>query len=407
VDAHPCNADAARVKVELAEVFARHGAAYQATHRLVAVQYRAMAAIEACRTDALGGHVERCEACAALRYHYHSCRNRHCPKCQTLAKERWLAARRAELLPVPYFHVVFTLPHELNALAQGNPRALYALLFQSVSDTLIEFGENPRWLGGDIAATLVLHTWGQTLSEHVHLHCLIAAGALAPDGHWIAARRGFLFPVRALSKVFRGKFLSGLKRQLHASTLRLAGSCATLTNPSAQRQLLDALYDSDWVVYTKRPFAGPAQVLDYLGRYTHRVAISNHRLVSLTDDAVRFRYKDYAHGNRRKVMALEPAEFIRRFLLHVLPRGFMRIRHYGILANRTKREKLALARAALERPPAPAPTQPESVEAFWLRVARLDIHQCPHCKAGHMRVIGPIYAPRARSPPQLRHNLHV
>jgi hypothetical protein len=358
-----------------------------------------MRAIEACRTERLGGHVERCEACGELRYHYHSCRNRHCPKCQTLAKERWIAARRAELLPVPYFHVVFTLPHELNALAQGNPRALYALLFQSVSDTLIEFGENPRWLGGAIAASLLLHTWSQTLSQHLHLHALVAAGALAPDGHWITSRRGFLFPVTALSPVFRGKFLAGLKRLFSAGTLKLAASNAPLADASAQRRLFNTLYDKPWVVYAKRPFAGPAQVLDYLGRYTHRVAISNHRLVSCNDTEVRFGYKDYAHGNRRKVMTLTPAEFIRRFLLHVLPSGFMRIRHYGILANRAKREKLAAARAALETQSTPAPTQPESVAAFWLRVASLDIHQCPHCKTGRMIAIGPIRAPSARAPP--------
>lgn len=368
------------------------------------VQVRALRAIQACRTERLGGHVERCEACAALRYHYHSCRNRHCPKCQTLAKERWLSQRRAELLPVPYFHVVFTVPHELNALAQGNPRALYALLFQSVSDTLTEFGANPRWLGGELAATLVLHSWGQTLSQHLHLHCLVAAGALAPDGHWITARRGFLFPVKALSPVFRGKFLSGLQRLFHQRTLKLAGACAPLAAPSAQRHLLNALHEKPWVVYAKRPFAGPAQVLDYLGRYTHRVAISNHRFVSLDDEAVRFRYKDYAHGNRRKVLALAPPEFIRRFLLHVLPTGFMRIRHYGILANRAKREKLALARNALNFRSTPKPTEPESIEAFWLRVAHLDIHQCPHCKTGRMRVIGTISAPHARAPPRPRHD---
>ncbi len=358
-----------------------------------------MCAIEACRTAALGGHVERCDACGRLRYHYHSCRNRHCPKCQTRAKERWLAARRAELLPVPYFHLVFTLPHELNALAQGNPRALYALLFQSVSDTLIEFGANPRWLGGAIAATLVLHTWGQTLSQHLHLHCLIAAGALAHDGHWITSRRGFLFPVMALSPAFRGKFLSGLKQLFHADALKLAGSSAPLADSTTQHLLFNTLHEKPWVVYAKRPFAGPAQVLDYLGRYTHRVALSNHRLVSCTDTEVRFRYKDYAHGNRPKVMALVPPEFIRRFLLHVLPRGFMRIRHYGLIANRAKREKLAQARTALDRPRAAEPQRPESLEAFWLRVAHLDVHQCPHCHVGRMLVIGPISVPSARAPP--------
>ena len=363
------------------------------------VQHRAITAIQACRTEALGGHVERCDACGELRYHYHSCRNRHCPKCQTLAKERWLAARRAELLPVPYFHVVFTLPHEINALAQGNPRLIYALLFQSVSDTLIEFGANPRWLGGAIAASLVLHTWGQTLTQHLHLHCLVAAGALHPDGHWIRARRGFLFPTQALSKVFRGKFVAGLKQRFGVGQFKLAGSTAILADTAEQRRLYDALYKNDWVVYTKQPFAGPAQVLEYLGRYTHRVAISNNRLLSVNDSAVRLRYKDYAHGNRRKILPLQPDEFIRRFLLHVLPSGFMRIRHYGILANRAKREKLDAARTALEVPSAPEPP-PESIEQFWQRVANLDVHECPHCNAGRMVVIRTLHAPRARPPPR-------
>ena len=267
------------------------------------------------------------------------------------------------------------------------------MLFQSVSDTLIEFGENPRWLGGAIAATLVLHTWGQTLSQHLHIHALVAAGALAPDGHWITSRRGFLFPVTALSPVFRGKFLARLKQLFCAGTLKLAASSAPLADATAQRRLFNTLYEKPWVVYAKRPFAGPAQVLDYLGRYTHRVAISNHRLVSYHDTEVRFRYQDYAHGKPRRVMTLTPAEFIRRFLLHVLPARFMRIRHYGILANRAKREKLAAARTALDSPPAPQPPEPESVATFWLRVACLDIHQCPHCKAGRIIVIGPIPVP--------------
>ncbi|MEO8164109.1 MAG: IS91 family transposase [Betaproteobacteria bacterium] len=400
MQAHPHGADAARGKVELAQVLARHGAAYLATQRLATVQYRALRAIEACRTEALGGHVEQCDACGRLRYHYHSCRNRHCPKCQTLAKERWLSARRAELLPVPYFHLVFTLPHELNALAQGNPRALYALLFASVSATLIEFGENPRWLGGDIAATLVLHTWGQTLSQHLHLHCLIAAGALGANDQWIRPRRGFLFPVKALSPVFRGKFLTGLKRVFDAGRLRLEGSNLALSEPAPRSALFARLRAQPWVVYAKAPFGGPQQVLDYLGRYTHRVAISNHRLLSVDASNVCFRYKDYAQGNRRKVMRLEAHEFIRRFLLHVLPTGFMRIRHYGLIANRTKRAKLAAALAALDHAPVPPPQPPESVEAFWLRVAKLDIHQCTHCHAGRMVVIGPIMPARARAPPR-------
>ena len=364
------------------------------------VQYRALRAIEACRTEALGGHIERCDACAALRFHYHSCRNRHCPKCQTLAKERWLAARRAELLPVPYCHLVFTLPHELNALAQAQPRTIYALLFASVSATLTEFGENPRWLGGDIAATLVLHTWGQTLAQHLHLHCLVAAGALHPDGNWIRSRRGFLFPVKALSRVFRGKFMAGLKLLLQQN-VKLTAANAALAQPDARQHFFDALHQKPWVVYAKPPFGGPDQVLDYLGRYTHRVAISNHRLLSVDEGDVRFRYKDYAHGNQRKVMTLAAPEFIRRFLLHVLPAGFMRIRHYGLIANRTKRAKLALARAALDRPAVTETLEPESVEAFCLRVLNFDLHQCPHCKLGRMIVVAPIAPRHARAPPRL------
>jgi hypothetical protein len=403
VSAHPHRADAAGGRLELAQILRAHGAAFRAGHRLSTVQYRALRAIEACRTDALGGHVAQCDTCGTLRYCYHSCRNRHCPKCQTLAKEHWLAARQAELLPVPYFHLVFTLPHALNALAQGNPRAIYRLLFQAAADTLLEFGENPRWLGGQLAATLVLHTWGQNLGQHLHVHALVSAGALHADGHWIHSRRGFLFPVQALSPVFRGKFLAGLKRLWHAGSVRLAAASAELATGVAPHLLLRQLREKPWVVYAKQPFAGPKQVLDYLGRYTHRVAISNHRLLSLTDTDVRFRYQDYAHGNRRKVMTLVGTEFIRRFLLHVLPTGFMRIRHYGILANRTKRAQLAQARAALDcAPPEPAARAPESVPAFWLRVAQRDITLCPHCRVGHLHLVGQLARtrPPAQAPPR-------
>ena len=396
--ARPQRADAAGARLELADVFERYGAAYRVAHALAPVQHRAMRAIAACRTEALGGHIAQCDACGAQRYIYHSCRNRHCPKCQTLAKERWLAARRAELLPVPYFHLVFTLPHEFNALAQGNPRTVYGLLFESVSATLVEFGANPRWLGGEIAATLILHTWGQTLSQHLHLHCLVAAGALHAQGHWIRSRRGFLFPVQALSKVFRGKFLAALTRAFDTGSIKLDGP--SIRPQAAHAAFLANLRNTPWVVYAKQPFGGPQQVLEYLGRYTHRVAISNNRLVRCEDDRVSFRYKDYAHGNRRKVMTLQPSEFIRRFLLHVLPRGFMRIRHYGLLANRAKRLKLAQACIALDTsPPVPATSQPESVTAFWLRIAKLDIHLCPHCHAGRMVLIASLRSSHARGPP--------
>ena len=373
---------------------------FRAAHRLCTVQHRALRAIERCRTAALGGELRQCDACGTQRYVYHSCRNRHCPKCQTRAKERWLSARRAELLPVPYFHLVFTLPHELNALAQGNPRALYALLFAAAAETLIEFGENRRWLGGQIAATLVLHTWSQTLTQHLHVHALVAAGALSASGAWLQSRSGFLFPVKALSVVFRAKFLDALRVAFKRGELTLAGSTATLCEPRAQRTLLATLRAKAWVVYAKRPFGGPAQVLEYLGRYTHRSAISNERLVSLDSSSVRFRFKDYARAGKRKVLALDPLEFLRRFALHVLPRGLNRIRHYGLIANRNKHALLERARVALH---APAPEREataaaESIAAFWQRVAGIDIGRCPNCQHGTLRLIASL-APQPHPPP--------
>lgn len=343
--------------------------------------------------------MRQCDACGERRYVYHSCRNRHCLKCQTLAKERWLAARRTELLPVPYYHLVFTVPHELNALAQGNPRALYTMLFAAASETLLEFGRNPRWLGGEIAATLVLHTWGQTLAQHLHVHALVAAGALSADGAWIHTRRGFLFPVKALSVVFRAKFLDALRLVLERGDLTLAGGTAALHEPRARRTFLAQLHRHPWVVYAKRPFAGPEAVLEYLGRYTHRVAISNERLLACDAHTVRFRYKDYLHGGRRRVIALQPSEFLRRFTLHVLPRGFNRIRHYGLLANRHKRALLRSALAALGAcvPPS-TPATPESVAAFWQRIAGIDIARCPHCRLGTLRVVSRL-APQFHPPP--------
>jgi hypothetical protein len=386
-------------KLELADIVRRHGAALRAAHRLCAVQHRALGAIERCRTAALGGELRQCDRCGRQRYVYHSCRNRHCPKCQTRAKERWLAARRSELLPVPYYHLVFTLPHELNALAQGNPRELYTLLFAAASETLVEFGRSPRWLGGEIAATLVLHTWGQTLAQHLHVHCLVAGGALSPSGAWVRSRRGFLFPVKALSALFRGKFLASLRQAFGHAGLGSSDPNARLSTPAAQRALLAKLAAKAWVVYAKRPFAGPEQVLQYLGRYTHRTAISNERLIALDGAAVRFRYKDYAHGARRRTMSLEASEFLRRFALHVLPAGFNRIRHYGLLANRNKRALLARAREALAAP-APAQLEPshESAPAFWQRVAGIDIERCPFCTLGTLELIA-ILAPHTRAPP--------
>lgn len=385
-------------RLELAHIFREHGEAYRRTHRVCAPQRRVMQAIEDCRTAALGGHLEACDRCGAEIARYHSCRNRHCPKCQTLAKERWVEARAAELLPVPYFHLVFTLPHEINALAQGNPSVLYGLLFQAASNTLQTFGRDPKWLGGEIGITMVLHTWGQNLSQHLHVHCVVSGGALSPDGRWIPAKRGFLFPVRGLSVVFRGKYLEALRQTFEAEQLDFAGETTALTEPSAFRAFLAKLRAKDWVVYAKPPFGGPEQVPAYLGRYTHRIAIGNERLLDSENGSVRFRYRDYAHGNKTKVMRLPVEEFIRRFLLHVLPKGFMRIRHYGLLANRHRTEHLAALDA-----PTPAPREAETVEAFLARILGTDVNPCPHCGQGRLRPIRALPPlPRATGPPLFR-----
>ncbi len=328
-----------------------------------------------------------------------SCRNRHCPQCQTLAKERWLAARRAELLPVEYFHVVFTLPHTLNPLAQGNPRVLYTLLFRAARETLAAFGDDPRHLGGELGVIAILHTWGQTLVQHLHLHCVVTGGALARDGsRWIACKPGFLFPVRALAMVFRGKYLDGLRRAFDRGELRFAGSVTGLAEPTAFGQFLATLRAPDWVVYAKPPFGGPTQVLEYLGRYTHRVAISNDRLVSLAEGVVRFRWKDYAFGNRIKTMALPAAEFLSRFLRHVLPGGFVRIRHFGLLANRGHAAKLARCRELLAAAAPEAPATPEPVAALMLRLTGVDLTRCPVCRMGRLHVVG-LLRPGARPVP--------
>ena len=376
----------ARPRLELADIVRAHGEAYARQHRLVPVQHRALRAITACRTATLGGHQETCDHCGAVRVSYNSCRNRHCPKCQTLTKERWLAARTADLLPIPYFHVVFTLPHDLNALAQGNPRVIYALLFRAAADTLLAFGRDPRHLGGTIGITAILHTWGQTLAQHLHLHCLVTGGALAADGtRWIGGRSSFLFPVRALATVFRGKYLAGLRAAYDADALTFAGGTAALADRRAFTGFLGHLRAVRWVVYAKRPFGGPAQVLAYLGRYTHRVALSNDRLVDHAEGRVRFRWKDYADHDRVKVMTLEADEFLRRFLLHVVPRGFMRIRHFGLLANRTRRAAVGRCRALLGQPP-PDAIPVESPHALLRRLTGVDLAICPVCGEGHMHL---------------------
>jgi hypothetical protein len=372
------------------------GAAYLAEHRLIPSQAKAWRAITACRTAVLGGQVESCNACGTTRYVYHSCRNRHCPLCQTRAKEAWLAARRRELLPVPYFHLVFTLPHDLNGVIGQRPRVLYELLFAAVSATLSEFAANPRWLGGTPAFTLVLHTWQQDLGRHVHVHALVAGGALTAAGEWATTKRGFLFPVQALSRVFRGKFVTALEQECSEGALR----DTALLKCTGWQTLRRALYAHDWVVYAKQPLGGPAQVLEYLGRYTHRVAISNERIVRIDERGVAFRVRAN-EGGKKRMRLLPGSEFIRRFLLHVLPRGFKRIRHYGLLGPAHKTAHLAKARAALNAP-APDPAVIESVAAFMQRVTRIEWARCPHCRCGQfvvVQAIPPVPRRQPRGPP--------
>lgn len=334
-----------------------------------------MRAVSVCRTPELGGHLDRCESCGFERPAYNSCRNRHCPKCQALAKARWLEKQTSELLPVGYFHLVFTLPHELNGLILTHKKMVLGLLFKAVSKTLLEFGQTR--LKGTIGIVAVLHTWDQTLKDHFHLHCVVPAGALSFDqSRWIAARKNFLFPVTALSLVFRGKFLDLLKQ-----------ACDQGKIPAANNEI-KASRRKNWVVYAKKPFGSPHTVLDYLGRYTHRVALSNDRILQVQDGEVTLSYRDRKDGNRKKTMTLEAQEFIRRFLLHVLPQGFMRIRHFGFLANRAKKPTLAQCRKLLDLDPALPPSPILSAKDLLLKIIGVDLSRCPSCREGTMIVVG-------------------
>jgi hypothetical protein len=339
------------------------------THRKV------LQAIARCRTAALGGHRDQCPRCGYRAISYNSCRNRHCPKCQSGARDQWIAARQSELLTVDYVHVVFTLPHQLSQLLLQNKKVLYDLLFHASAETLLQVAADPRHLGAEIGFLSVLHTWGQNLLHHPHVHCVIPAGGLSPAGtQWIHPRYPFFLPVAVLSRVFRGKFVAGLKRRFQQRQLTFAGTLKPLENEKAFRSFLRPLFRQNWVVYAKPPFGGPRHVLHYLARYTHRVAITNHRLASFQNDQVTFRYKDYAHGNKKRTMTLSAQEFLRRFLLHVLPRGFVRIRSFGFLANRRRAQLLPLCqRLLLDNPKSyattaihSAPVQPSSF-------------RCPNC----------------------------
>ena len=339
-----------RPVVEVADVLRRYGEAYLRDHagRLGRVERRVIGAITACRTVALGGHVEACDDCGATRIAYNSCRNRHCPKCQGAARTKWLADRQAELLPVAYFHVVFTLPAPVAAIAFQNKSAVYAILFKAAVEAMTILASNPRRLGAEIGGLAVLHTWGQALTHHPHVHCVVPGGGLSPDGvRWISGRADFFLAVKSLTMLFRRLFLERLKRAFDAGALGFFGDLAPLADPAAFAAHVAAMRRVAWVVYAKKPFGSPAQVLAYLGRYTHRVAIANSRIKACDDDGVAFTWKDYRQGGVVKVMRLKPEEFIRRFLLHTLPDGFHRIRHFGFMANAHRAARLALCRSLL------------------------------------------------------------
>jgi hypothetical protein len=378
-----------RPPFEVADIIRQYGKSFIAKHRswLTWFHLRILYAIESCRTAALGGHLDRCFRCGYEAISYCSCRNRHCPKCHTNARDKWLAERSKELLPVSYVHVVFTLPHELSWLALQNKKIVYDLLFRTSAATLLEVAADPKHLGAEIGFLSVLHTWGQNLLHHPHIHCVIPSGGLSPDHqHWVRPRYAFFLPVKVLSRVFRGKFVAGLKRAFRQGELVFPGGLRSLAGEKAFLAFLRLLFRQDWVIYAKRPFGGPEHVLHYLARYTHRVAISNHRLVSVADGNVTFRWKDYAHGGKQRKMTVCAAEFLRRFMLHVLPRGFVRIRFSGFLANRRRRKLLPLCQQLLEGSPkyqpATAGVSQTKSAVGWL---------CPHC-GSPMVLIGKLTA---------------
>jgi hypothetical protein len=381
-----------RPQFEVADVFRCYGTDYRQEHgaSMSMAQHRVMSAIENCRTAALGGHLEQCDQCGHQRNAYNSCGDRHCPKCQSLARAHWIQDRQAELLNTEYFHVVFTVPEQIATIAYQNKRELYGILFRAVADTLRTIAADPKHLGAEIGFFAVLHTWGSTLLHRPHLHCVVPGGGLSRDGtQWISCQTGFFLPVQVLSRLFRRLFLEYLVKAFDAGKLEFFSSLESLRDRCSFLDYLAPLRAAEWVVYAKRPFAGPEQVLDYVGRYTHRVAISNNRLLDVSEGKVSFRYKDYRHGAQQKTMTLEAEEFIRRFLLHVLPEGFQRIRYYGLLANRYREQKLARCRELLDMP-TPERQASEVSKDYRERYEQLtgsSLWECPVCHQGRMLVI--------------------
>jgi hypothetical protein len=377
----------------------RHGEAFLQSHAPPAQTRRLMAVLPLCRTAALGGHLHRCDHCGHEEPRYNSCGNRHCPNCQVLARETWLAKQEASLLEVPYFHMVFTLPSELQPLILQNKKACYTLLFQSAAKTLHTFGRDPRHgFEGQLGFTSVLHTWNQTLGAHAHLHVLIPAGALSTDGtsYRRAGKGRWLFPVRALSKVHRAVFLKGLSKLHRKGKLAFHGTLEVLSTPEAFQSLIDPLYQKEWVVFAKRPFAGPRQVLAYLGRYTHKVGIANPRILEVSDQTVSFRHRDPKDATRKKTLTLQGPEFLRRFFLHALPDGFTRIRHYGYLGNAVRKRAVARIREIIGQT-APTPNTESAPERIQ-RVYGVNLRQCPQCKTGNLHPVGELTPFKGQSP---------
>ena len=388
--------------IEVADIFRQHGPAYREAHRLGRNDWRVMHAIEACRTAALGGHKDKCDHCGHLEISYNSCRNRHCPKCQTLKKERWIEARGEDLLPIQYFHVVFTIPSELNRLVSMNRKVMYDLLFQSVSETIMKLANDPKHLGARIGAIGILHTWGQNLMDHPHIHCIVTGGGLSADGgRWVPCRKGFFISVRVMSALFRGKFLGLLKKCFLSDDLAFHGSICHLKQPGDFELFRKQLYQKRWVVYCKPPFDGPKGVLQYLGRYTHRIAISNNRVLDNRDGNVSFLWRDYADDNRKKTMTLKADEFIRRVLLHILPERFVRIRHFGLLANRNRKDAIAACRECLGtgQTVAKESARQETWQESLLRICGIDVTLCPVCHKGRLFRVALLNPLRCNSPP--------
>jgi hypothetical protein len=386
--------------VELADIFRRHGQVYRDSHPMPLRHLRAMRAVEICRTAAMGGHKDKCDDCGHIAISYNSCRNRHCPKCQTLQKEKWIEARNEDLLPIQYFHVVFTIPSELNALVIMNQKVMYDLLFRSVSETLTELSHDPKHIGAQIGFISILHTWGQNLMDHPHIHCVVTGGGLSTDNDsWISCRKNFFIPVRVMSTLFRGKFLSHLQNSF--GDLIFPGGISHLGERHDFEIFRRRFYHKKWVVYCKPPFNGAEGVLEYLGRYTHRIAISNNRILSVQDGKVSFLWRDYADGDKKKVMPLQVTEFIRRFLLHVLPNRFVRIRHYGLLANRKRKNNISLCREFLGTCNAVTKEkdEPESWQEQLLRICGIDVTMCPVCKKGKMLRVAVMSPSRCNDPP--------